>query len=207
MISELEQKDINPEIFAEKIIANPDCINQYLDGLLSKNETYRYNCFKVLNLVSDKKPNLLYPHWNFFTNHLRSENNYHKMSAVLIIANLTSVDTENRFENVFDEFYENLKSKKTIVPMYVIKSSGKIVNFKPNLERKITDLLLNIENIHPGKQIELVKSAVIESFSKYYGNAEEKNKIIDFVKKQLNSKSPKTRNAAKEFIKKLGELE
>jgi len=207
MISELEQKDINPEIFAEKIIANPDCINQYLDGLLSKNETYRYNCFKVLYVVSEEKPSLLYPHWDFFINHLRSENNYHKMSTVLIIANLTSVDTENKFETIFDEFYENLKSKKTIVPIYVIKSSGKIVNFKPNLERKITDLLLNIENIHPGKQIELVKSAVIESFSEYYKNTEEKNKIIDFVKKQLYSKSPKTRNVAKEFIKNLGELE
>jgi len=207
MISELEQKDINPEIFAEKIIANPDCINQYLDGLLSKNETYRYNCFKVLYVVSEEKPSLLYPHWDFFINHFRSENNYHKMSTVLIIANLTSVDTENKFETIFDEFYENLKSKKTIVPIYVIKSSGKIVNFKPNLERKITDLLLNIENIHPGKQIELVKSAVIESFSEYYKNTEEKNKIIDFVKKQLYSKSPKTRNVAKEFIKNLGELE
>ena len=205
MIYELENKDINSNMFAKKIIENPDLIYQYLDGLVSKNETYRYNCFKVLYIISENKPDLLYPHWNFFVNHLRSDNNYHKMSAVLIIANLTSVDTENRFEDVFDEFFENLKSKKTIVPIYIVKSSGKIVNHKPDFEGKITDLLLNIENIHLGKQIELVKSAVIESFSEFYENAEKKDEILRFVKNQIDSDSPKTRKSAKEFLIKYGE--
>ena len=104
-LSELNKKDINPNVFTEKIIKNHDLIKQYLEGLLSKNETYRYNCFKVLYDVSEKKPDLLYHHWNFFVNQLRSNNNYHKMSAVLIIANLASVDKENRFENIFNEFF------------------------------------------------------------------------------------------------------
>ena len=205
MISELENKDINPNMFAKKIIENPSLINQYLDGLLSKNETYRFNCFKILYNVSEKKPDLLYSHWDFFITHMRSNNNYHKMSAILIIANLTSVDAENRFEDVFDEFFENLKSKKTIVPIYIVKSSGKIVNHKPDFEGKITDLLLNIENIHRGKQIELVKSAVIESFSEFYEKAEKKDEIIRFVKNQIDSDSPKTRKSAKEFLIKYGE--
>jgi len=205
MISELENKDINTKMFVKKIIENPDLIYQYLDGLVSKNETYRYNCFKVLYVISENKPDLLYPHWNFFVNHLRSDNNYHKMSAVLIIANLASVDTENRFEDVFDEFFENLKSKKTIVPIYIVKSSSKIVNYKPDFKGKITDLLLNIENIHLGKQIELVKSAVIESFSEFYENAEKKDEILRFVKNQMDSDSPKTRKSAREFLIKYGE--
>ena len=207
MISELEDKNINPKVFAEKVIKNPGLIDQYLDGLLSKNETYRYNFCKVLDVVSEQKPDLLYPHWDFFIDHLRSDNDYHKMSAVLIIANLTMVDTQGRFENVFDEFYENLKSKKTIVPIYVVKSSGKIASFKPNLEGKITGLLLNIEKIHPGKQIELVKSAVIESFSDYYEQTSKKDEIMLYVKNQLNSSSPKTKKIAKEFIGKWGESE
>jgi hypothetical protein len=207
MISGLENKEIDPNTFAKKIIENPDLINQYLEGLLSKNETYRYNCFKVLYNLSEKKPDLLYPHWNFFINHLKSDNNYHKMSAILIIANLTSVDTDNKFKDIFDEFFENLKSKKTIVPIYVVKSSGKIVNSKPDFKGKITELLLNIENIHSGKQIELVKAAVIGSFSEFYENAEKKEEILRFVKNQINSNSPKTRKSAKDFLTKWGESE
>jgi len=204
MIQGLENKDINPKIFAEKVLQEPDLISEYLDGLLSKKETYRYNCFKVLNIVSEKKPDLLYHHWDFFINHLRSDNHYHKMSAVLIIANLTAIDKDKKFEKLFDEYYNTLKSQKTITPIYTVKSSGKIVNFKPHLEKKITNILLDIESIHPGKQIELVKSAVIESFSEFFENAENKKIIVDFVKNQLNSESPKTRKTAKEFLDKFG---
>ena len=205
MFSELQNKNIEPNVFAEKIIEKPSIVHDYIDGLLVKNETYRYNCFKILNIVSEKNPIILYPHWDFFVNHLKSENNYHKMSAVLILTNLASVDKEDRFNGIFDIFYDNLKSKKTIVPIYIVKSFGKIVKFKPNLEEKIVNLLLNIEKIYPGKQIELVKSAVIESFSEFFYKTKNKEKIINFVEKQVNSESPKTRKIAKDFLKKYKE--
>lgn len=206
MIPELQKKDIDPKKFAEKIIKKPDLIKQYLDGFLSKNETYRYNCFKVIFIVSEENPDILYPYWEFFENHLRSKNNYHKMSAVLIIANLTSVDKEKKFERLFDEFYGYLKSKKTITSMYIVKSSGKIAKSKPHLINKITKILLNIEKIHPGKQIELIKSAVIESFSDYFEEIENKKEVIAFVKKQTDSDSPKTRKIAKDFLNKYGKM-
>jgi hypothetical protein len=207
MLSGLEYRDIDLNIYVKKIYEKPDLINQYIQGLLSKNETYRYNCFKVLYLISEKKPEILYSHWDFFVNHLKSQNDYHKMSAVLIITNLISVDTTNRFEKILDIFYENLHSKKTIVPIYIIKSFGKIVNLKPKLEKKITDLLLNIEKIYLGKQIELIKSAAIESFSEFFHKTKNKQKIIIFVKKQLNSESPKTKKTAKEFLSRWGEID
>jgi len=122
MISDLQNKNIDPKTHAEKIIKKPELIKQYLDGLLSKNETYRYNCFKIIYIISEKNPDVLYPYWDFFEDHLRSKNNYHKMSAVLIIANLTSVDKEKKFEKLFDEFYGYLKSEKTITSMYIVKS-------------------------------------------------------------------------------------
>ena len=89
--------------------------------------------------------------------------------------------------------------------MYLLKNTGKIVNFKPNLEEKITNIFLNIDSIHPGKQIELIKSAVIESFSEFFNKSKNKEKIIDFVENQLNSKSPKTKKLAKEFLEKYSE--
>ncbi len=128
------------------------------------------------------------------------------MSAVLIIANLTSVDKEKKFERIFDEFYDYLKSEKTITSIYIVKSSGKIAKSKPHLIDKITKILLNIEKIHPGKQIALVKSAVIESFSDYFEKIEDKKEVITFIKKQTNSVSPKTRKIAKNFLNKYGKM-
>lgn len=202
MIKGLDKRNINFNSYANELINGKEMISEYLDGLVSKNETYRYNCFNVLNVVSEKNPGFLYHHWDFFENHLRSNNNYHKIASVTIIANLTAVDKEKRFENFFDEFYSNLKTEKTIVPIYILKYSGRIVNFKPDLEEKITNIFLNIESIHTAKQIELVKSAIIESFSEFFNKVKSKNKIINFVEKQLNSESPKTRKISKEFLEK-----
>ena len=62
-------------------------------------------------------------------------------------------------------------------------------------------LLHSTEDIYPGKQIELLKSAVIESFSELYDKAKKKNKIVSFVKRQLKSDSPKTRKVAREYYR------
>jgi len=62
-------------------------------------------------------------------------------------------------------------------------------------------LLINIEKIHQGKQIELLKSAVIESFTEFFPNSKNKLEIINFVQEQIKSSSPKTRKIAKDFLK------
>ena len=79
MLSGLEKKEININFYVKELYKEPFMISQYLDGLISKNETYRYNCFKVLYNISENKPDMLYPHWDFFTNNLKSKNDYHKI--------------------------------------------------------------------------------------------------------------------------------
>lgn len=202
MISGLNKKDIDVDYYVNELLKNKNLTSEYLDGLLLKHSAYVENCFKVLDIISEKNPEFLYPHWDFFINHMRSANNYHKTHAIIIISNLTAIDKQKKFESVFDEFYDNLKSNKTIVPMYLLKYSSRIVNNKPYLEDRITNILLNIDQIHPGKQIELVKSAVIESFSEFFTKSKNKEKIINFVEKQLKTTSPKTKKIAKDFLNK-----
>jgi hypothetical protein len=205
MIDGLDSKDANINFYVNELQNNKNLISEYLDALTLKHQIYVENCFKVLNIISENSPDFLYPHWDFFVNHMRSENNYHITHAIIIISNLTAVDVQKKFEDILDEFFDNLKSDKTIVPMYLLKYSSIIVNYKPYLEDKITNILIDIEKIHPGKQIELIKSAVIESFSTYFKESKNKEKIIEFVKKQINSPSPKTKKTAKEFLIRYGE--
>jgi hypothetical protein len=205
VISGLDKKDIDVDYYVNELLKNKNLTSEYLDGLLLKHSTYVENCFKVLDIISERNPDFLYPYWDFFINHMRSGNNYHKAEAIIIISNLTAIDKQKKFESISDEFFDNLKSDKTIVPMYLLKYSSIIVNNKPDLEDKITNILLNIDKIHPGKQIELVKSAVIESFSEFFTKSKNKEKIINFVEKQLESTSPKTKKIAKDFLNKFTE--
>ena len=82
-------------------------------------------------------------------------------------------------------------------------NSGKIAKVKPHLESKITNILLSIDKIHKGKQTELMKAYAIEAFNDYYEEASDKMRILEFVRAQLESESPKTKKMAKEFLKKV----
>ena len=202
MLPEMNDEEVNIENVAEKVLADEKLLLELLDGLKSKKETFRYNCSKVLTLISEKHGEVLYPQWEYFASLLSSNNTYWKISVLLIIANLTKVDTKSKFEKIFDGYYQLLDDKSMITAIYTARSSGKIVRAKPALETRITEKLMSIDGTHYEQdRKDLVKSGVIEAFREYYEEARDKARIIEFVKKQLESVSPKTRNVAKEFLR------
>jgi hypothetical protein len=62
--------------------------------------------------------------------------------------------------------------------------------------------LLNIDQTHheSGRK-DLIKASAIESFNEYFEEIKNKEEVIEFVKTQLRSKSPKTRKLAEKFLK------
>lgn len=204
MLPEMNNKEVDIETVAEKASANRELLSEILDGLRSKEETLRYNCHKVLMHISETNGRLLYPEWDFFLELLSSDNSYRKMSAVQLIANLTKVDTENRFEKIVDKYYGLLDDKSMIVAIYVASNSGGIVRSKPQLEREITNKLLDIDRTHhPEGRKPLIKAGAIEAFDKYFTEATDKERIIAFVKEQQDCDSPKTRKIAQDFLRKV----
>ena len=133
MISKLTDKNADIQKMAEKAIGDKTVLSELLEGLEVKEETYRYNCHKVLMLISQKRPEMLYTAWDYLVGHLSSVNSYHKMSAILLLANIISVDKENRFDDIFDVFYGLLDDRSMVVTYYVTSSSAKIIHAKPHL--------------------------------------------------------------------------
>ncbi len=200
VLSDLGRKKVDVENVAKKALEDEGVLSEVLKGILSKKDTLRYNSFKVLRLISEKHPEALYSKWDFFADLIDSDNTYHKSIAVNIIPNLTRVDTESKFEKIFDKYYD-LLNDSVIVAGHLAANSGKIAKAKPELQTKITNKLLNIDQTTQ-KHKDLVKAGAIEAFSEYFEEAKNKKKILEFVKEQLNCKSPKTRKKAKEFLKK-----
>jgi hypothetical protein len=201
MSIDLNNKNINIEAVAKKAVKNDELMATLLDSLWSKNETIRYNCHKVLFLLTQEQPQTLYSKWDYFEEFLESDNTYHKLSAVLLLANLTQIDKDNKFERLFDRYYDLLDDKSFITAAYVAGASGKIARAKPRLRTRITNRLLNIDKTHHNpERKDLVKASIIEAFEGYIGQTRNKKRIVDFVQQQLNCKSPKTKKAAKEFL-------
>jgi hypothetical protein len=202
MLTELNDKKANVEKIAQKAVLDKELITELLQGLKSRNETVRYNCSKTLMIISRERGELLYPSWAYLVEFLDSENSYQKMAAVNLLANLVKFDTENRFEQLLKNYFDLLDDKSMILGIYVASNAGKIVNSKPQLEKQITKLLLDIDNTHhSGDRKELIKAGAIEAFLQYFPLSENKEKILKFVSEQQASSSPKTRKLAKQFLK------
>jgi hypothetical protein len=178
-----------------------DELSEALDGIMSKKDEVRSASFRVLKRISEEQPNALYPKWDYLANLLNSDNQSHRYISINLLANLAKIDVKNKFETIFDEYFSNIAGERTMVAGQAALNSGKIAKAKPKLQPKITNRLLNIEKTHQGKQIELIKAYVIEAFNEYFEESLDKNQILDFVRAQLESKSPKTRKVAKEFLK------
>ncbi|MGB5932994.1 MAG: hypothetical protein WBH57_08000 [Anaerolineae bacterium] len=202
VLSDLGKKSVSVESVAVEALEDKEVLSELLEGILSKKDVIRFDSFKVLLLISEEHPEALYPKWDFFEDLLDSDNNYLKYIAIYLIANLTRVDTENRFEQIFNEYYSILDDERTMTAAHLAANSGKIAKAKPKLRSKITNRLLNIDKAHRGKQKELIKGYAIEAFNGYFAEIKDKEKILEFVKKQLKSKSPRTRKKAREFLKK-----
>lgn len=203
MLSELNKKSISVKKVAKKTLEDRALLSELLQGVLSKKEKIRFNSFKVLLSISEERPEKLYPEWDFFADLLSSPNTYFKYIAIYIIANLARDDPKNRFEKIFNKYYALLDDKSVIPPAHVVANSAKIALAKPDLQTKITNKLLGIDKTHhdPGRK-DLIKGYVIEAFSELFEEAKNKRKMLDFVRAQLNSKSPRTKKKAKEFLRK-----
>jgi hypothetical protein len=185
----------------EKALKDKKILSELLDNLCEKCAK-RWPSFEVLKYISESHPKALYPEWDTIENLLKNGNSYTKYATIYLIANLTKVDNQNKFANFFNEYFGEIDTDRTVTAAHVTLNAGKIARAKPKLQNRIIEKLLSIDKNHKGKQKELIKSYAIQAFSEFFGDVKEKDEVIKFVKEQLNSNSPRTRKAAKQFLAK-----
>lgn len=205
ILGELGKKETEAADIAHKVAKNPDLLSELLDGISAVTARVRFASAKILRMISEKSPEILYPRMDFFVNLLDSENNILKWNAMDIIANLTVIDTDNRFNTLFRKFYGYLYDSSLITAGHVVDNSGKIALAKPEFQDEITKELLKVEKIPlPTEECRnILIGKTIKAFDVYCDEFKDKDKIISFVKCQLDNPRNATRSVAERFLKKL----
>ena len=203
ILDKLGKKESKAEDLADEVMRNPDLLPEIFNGFSSANPRIRFNSAKILRIFSEKNPKMLYSRMDFFVNLLDSENNILKWIAIDVIGNLSSVDSENKFDKIFEKYYGLLLDESMITAGHVIDNSGKIARTKPYLEDKITKELLKVEKIQykTSECRNILLGKVIMSFSQYIDQVDDKEKMISLVKRQLKNSRKATRAKAEKFLK------
>lgn len=191
----------------KKVKQNYGLIPEILGGISSSKPAIRYGCAKVLMDLSEEEPEQLYSHMDFFINLLESKYRILTWNAIIIISNLTKVDKENKFDSIFNKYYSYLDDEYMVTVANVVGNSGKIALAKPYLTQKITDKLLKVENIsitpHLSEECKrVITQHAIKTFDTFFPQIEQKDKVISFVKKHINSLRESLRTESEKFLKK-----
>ncbi|MGB9978560.1 hypothetical protein [Methanobacterium sp.] len=101
------------------------------------------------------------------------------MECYDIIANLSAVDSQGRINNIFEKLYNFLSDESMITAGHVIDNSWKIVKSKPEYQKKVTNKLLELENIPRNQECKnILLGKAILSFDKYFDEIQNKEQVI-----------------------------
>jgi hypothetical protein len=209
MAKELGRKGADAGKIAGYVIKQPGCIESLIEGLKASKGTLRYGCEKVLRLVSEKRPGLIYPYFDLYSQLLDSDNSFLKWGAILTIANLAGVDSDGKFDKIFNKYYLPVTGPVMITAANIIGGSAKIALARPELIGRITKEILKVEKAKfvmrgsPSPECRNVAIGhAIDSFDQFFGQIDNKAAVIKFVKKQLKNTRKAVVKKAEKFLQK-----
>lgn len=207
LVDKIADKNVNINEFVKTVLVDTGTREEVVKQLLTNsNIMVYYHCYYIISNASEEKPELFYKYWDDFASLISHKNSYHRDIGLTIIANLTKVDEKNLFSSIFEKYINHFNDEKFMTAQCFVKNLKKIVRYSNEYVEQIVNLLLNIEKIciYPEKQKELLKSDIIDVLDIVYGKSIYEGSIVDFIRFQANSISPKTRKKVKDFLKKHG---
>jgi len=207
VLKNLGNKKLTKGKLHQMIEHNFELLPVLVEGMYSQKANIRYGSGKILMDLSEKYPEKLYPYIDSIFRLLDSKYRIIIWNAMAIIANITPVDTEKKFDTVFNKYSSFLKDEYMITVANTIENLGKIAKAKPYLIQKITKEILEVENIKLTPHLteeckKVIAEKAIGSFELFFENIEEKKKVLAFVEKQVESSRKSLRSKAAEFVKK-----
>lgn len=212
LLQRLADKSVTKEQLLQDAKGNAGLIPELLKGTSSSRASIRYGCAKVLMDLSKERPDMLYPHMEFFMDLLGSRYRILTWNALAIIANLARVDKDMKFDAIFGKYYGFLNDEYMVTVANVVGHSGKIALAKPHLIQKIADELLKVGNIPTTPHLteeckRVIAGKAISYFSLFFDKIDAKEKVASFVRRHLNSPRRTLSKEAEDFLNEWGQLQ
>lgn len=207
LINSLKAKpDLN--LFIVEAIENTTIINSLFEIVLTETSSIKYVCTKIIRMVSEQKPELIYPYFEDIFKWLHHKNSFIKWDGILTLSNLSAVDYEDKFGVIYQDYFALIQDPQMITAANVIGNAWKIVLAKPELESDITRRLLEVPKIiymnkgEPSPECNcIVCGQVLECFEHYFDFSRNQAAMINFAEVQLRSHRKAVAKNAEKFLR------
>lgn len=207
LLKRIADKNVNIAEFVKMVMDDESLRTEIVKQLLTnKDIMVYYHCYYIVDQASTERPELFYHYWNDFATLLHHPNSYHRDIGLTVTANLTAVDSDRRFFGIMEHYLNHINDPKFMTALCMVRNTKKVIQNQPDLRERITNFLIGVDDRsnYPDKQKALLKCDIIEVFDELYETIKDQKRIKGFVRNEINSISPKTQKAAREFVKKHG---
>ena len=200
-----ERPKRDPQVapLADAVEHNRELIQEVLAGVAAGRAAVRLGASKALRILSERVPELLYPHFDFFAALLRHENQIVRWNATLTLANLARVDRERKIEAILDRYLEPIAGPNMITAANAMRGAAIIGVAQPHLVKRIVPRIMRVER---------AEYATPECRNVALGHAlralEELDRLLPdrrgvrlFAARQLGNPRPATSTKARKFLK------
>lgn len=197
------------EDFVSEVLQQPEIIPELFAIIKSDSGSTKFYCEKVIRIVSERHPELVYPYFEEVAALIECPNNFIKWGAIITLSNLAAVDTENKFASVYETYFGLIDADAMVTAANVIGNAWKIIMSKPEHEPDITKRLLRIpQNTYfskgePSPECRnILCGHAIDCFDKYFEVARDKNGILNFASAETHNSRKQVAKKAVAFLKK-----
>jgi len=176
-----------------------------MSGLSADTAQTRFGCAKALRIVSEERPDLLYPHFDFFVRLLDHENKILQWEGALVLSQLARVDAKGKFSGIFDRYFAPVRGPVMITAANVIRGGARVARAQPELADRIAGEMLKVRKARY-KTAECRNVAIghaILALGDCFSLLRNQRQVIQFVRDQLTNSRPATRKKAEQFLKQL----
>lgn len=209
LLRRLEDKSITKLELAKAAEGDFRLLPTLINGISSPKAAIRYGCSSVLLDLSQRHPEKLYPYFNHFAGLLGGKYRILTWNATAILANLSAVDVDGRFESIFDKYFGLIEDGYLVTVANVVGNSGKIALAKPHLTEEIVDEILRVDGVpvtpHLSEECRrVIAEKAIESIDSFCSQVKDRGRVLDFAGNYLDSPRSSLRIKAGKFIAKWG---
>jgi hypothetical protein len=179
-------------------------VETLLAELASDKAPVKFGAAKNLRVLSETRPELLYPHFDTWAALLGHENAILRWNAILLLGNLAPVDSERRLDGLLDRYLAPICGPQLIDAANTIRGATAMALGKPALAGKIAARILAVEQaVYATPECRnLAIGHAIECLGRLMPLNIEKSAIQAFVCRQAENPRPATRNKAAKFLRK-----
>lgn len=207
LINRLKTKpDLN--LLIDEAIEDTTVLNSLIEIVLTETSSIKYVCTKIIRIVSEQKPELIYPYFEDISKWLHHKNSFIKWDGIRILSNLSAVDYENKFGAIYQDYFALIQDPQMLTAANVIGNAWEIILAKPELESDITRRLLEVPKIiymnkgEPSPECNCIACGqVLECFEHYFDFSGNQAAMINFAEGQLGSRRKAVAKKAEKFLR------